>query len=123
MYIIYMCIVYRYGLLLLYTVSAPLCSAVALVCSAVDVAFALMCSACAFKPLHFWRGTDYSVKASALVLAISLSTMTSQRSAPLRKVRQAISSAANSSLAARKNVAIAANMLCLRSCGDIPVHT
>lgn len=113
MYIICMCIVYRYGLLLLYTVSAPLCSAFALVCSAVDVAFAfaLMCSACAFKPLHFWRGTDYSVKASALVLAISLSIITSQSSAPFLPERQKISNIMKNSLSPRNRVPNAVNMV------------
>lgn len=64
MYLIYMCIVYRYGLLYLGTVSAPLGSAVALLCSA----FALMCSAFAFKPLHCWRGCRLLGEISGLVL-------------------------------------------------------
>lgn len=86
------------------TVSAPLGSAVALLCSAVDVAFALMCSACAFKPLHCWRGVCYSAKASALDFAISLSTITSINSAPFLPERAAISNIMKNSLIARKIV-------------------
>lgn len=94
------------------TVSAPLGSACALVCSA-----------CAFKPLHCWRGVGYSERAAALAAAISLSTRVSPYSQPLRTVRAPTSSAVKSSLKALNIVASHVNMLCLQLLGDIPCHT